>query len=504
MKIKKKSNVISVNFFRFVLSPSTFCKFPHTHEQVASCGGRACRATPMNDADRSPSEAASRRVKKDLPRETALTILCRAEDGTFVDALLAQARERMDARDSGFLLELVYGVLRNRARLDWVLNRFSAKPIDTTDAGTRNILRLGAYQMLFLDRVPVSAAVNTSVELAKEHGRKHGYVNGLLRGLDRKRGTIAYPVAGDPVARLSMLTSHPAWLVKRWVSRYGAETAEALLQANNQPAPLTIRTNILKKTRYALKAALEAEGVQVSETSCSPVGLDIISSPGWLRTLQAYRDGLFMVQDQAAQLISLLITPQPGETVLDACAAPGGKATHLAELMQNQGTVAALELDASRIAKIRENSRRLGTTIVAPLQGDASRYHDGVFDRVLIDAPCSGLGVLRRHPDGRWNKKEQTVGDHAALQRRILENCASLVKPGGTLVYATCTTEQEENDEVIASFLSGPGSAFRIDDPRPFLPQAAAAFVDTGGLFRTFPKAPEMDGFFGVRMVRTT
>ena len=457
----------------------------------------------MNNADRSQKAVAtSRGVDKDIPRETALTILCRAEDGLFVDEPLAQARERMDARDSGFLLELVYGVLRNRTRLDWVLNRFSAKPVDTTDAWTRNILRLGAYQMLFLDRVPVSAAVNTAVELAKEHGNKHGYVNGLLRGLDRKRGTVKFPDSGDPVSRLSMLYSHPVWLVKRWVSRFGAEATEVLLQANNRPAPLTIRTNILKATRPALKAALEADGVQVSETTCSPVGLDILSSPQWLRTLQAYRDGWFMVQDQAAQLIGLLLTPQPGETVLDACAAPGGKATHLAELMRDQGAVVALELDASRIAKIRENSRRLGTTIISPIQGDASHYHGGVFDSVLIDAPCSGLGVLRRHPDGRWNKTEQTVGDHTALQKRILENSASLLKPGGTLVYATCTTEPEENDEVITWFLSGPGSSFRIDDPRPFLPQAAAALVDAGGIFRTFPQAPEMDGFFGARMIK--
>jgi len=441
---------------------------------------------------------------KDIPRETALTILCRAENGVFVDTPLAQARQSLDARDSAFLLELVYGVLRNQSLLDWTLNLFSAQPVEKTDVGTRNILRLGAYQMLFLDRVPVSAAVNTAVELAKEHGNKHGYVNGLLRGLDRKRSTITHPESGDPVARLSMLYSHPAWLVKRWVSRYGAEATEKLLLENNRPALLTIRTNTLKTTRAALRAALEAEGVEVSETTSSPVGLDILSSPQWLRTLQAYRDGWFMVQDQAAQLISPLLTPQPGETIMDACAAPGGKATHLAELMQGQGTVAALELDASRIVKIRENSRRLGTTIISPMQGDASKYHAGVFDRVLIDAPCSGLGVLRRHPDGRWNKTEKTINDHTALQRRILQNCSSLLKTGGTLVYATCTTEPEENEDVIDWFLAGPGSSFRIDDPRPFLPQAAAALVDAKGLFRTFPQAPEMDGFFGVRMVRKT
>ncbi len=209
-----------------------------------------------------------------------------------------------------------------------------------------------------------------------------------------------------------------------------------------------------------------------------------------------------MVQDQAAQLISLLLSPQPGETVLDACAAPGGKTTHLAELMQDQGAVVALELDASRMVKIRENSRRLGMTSIATVQGDATSYHEGSYDRVLIDAPCSGLGVLRRHPDGRWNKAEQTVDEHAALQRRILQNCSGLLKPGGTLVYATCTTEPAENDDVIAWFLAGPGSSFQIDDPRPLLPQAAATLVDSRGFFRTVPTAPDMDGFFGVRLVK--
>jgi 16S rRNA (cytosine967-C5)-methyltransferase len=439
---------------------------------------------------------------KDIPRETALTILCRTEEGIFADAALALARQKLDARDSAFLLELVYGTLRNRSLLDWTLNRFSAKPVDTTDAWTRNILRLAAYQMLFLDRVPVSAAVNTAVELAKAHGNKHGYVNGLLRGLDRKRSTIGQPDHADPVMRLAIQYSHPLWLVKRWVARFGTEIAESMLRANNLPAPLTIRTNTLRTTRQALRAALEAEGVTIAETDHAPVGLNILATPQWLRTLQAYRDGWFVVQDQAAQLIGLLLSPQPGDTVLDACAAPGGKTTHLAELMQDRGAVVALELDASRMVKIRENSRRLGLTSVATVQGDATAFQVGSYDRVLIDAPCSGLGVLRRHPDGRWNKTEQTVDEHGRLQRRILQNCSALLKPGGTLVYATCTTEPAENDEVIDWFLGGPGNTFTIDDPRPLLPQAATALVDNRGFFRTVPSAPDMDGFFGVRMVK--
>jgi 16S rRNA (cytosine967-C5)-methyltransferase len=440
---------------------------------------------------------------KDIPRETALTILCRAEEGLFADTALALARQKLDARDSAFLLELVYGTLRNRSLLDWTLNRFSAKPLDTTDAWTRNILRLAAYQMLFLDRVPVSAAVNTAVELAKAHGNKHGYVNGLLRGLDRKRNTIGQPDHADPVMRLAIQYSHPLWLVRRWVARYGAEATETLLQANNLPAPLTIRTNTLRTTRQALRAALEAEGVTLAETEHAPAGLNILATPQWLRTLQAYRDGWFVVQDQAAQLISLLLSPQPGDTVLDACAAPGGKTTHLAELMQDQGAVVALELDASRMAKIRENFRRLGLASIATVQGDATAYHEGIYDRVLIDAPCSGLGVLRRHPDGRWNKTEQTVDEHGSLQRRILQNCSTLLKPGGTLVYATCTTEPAENDDVIDWFLDGPGNSFTIDDPRPLLPQAAAMLVDSRGFFRTVPNALAMDGFFGARMVKS-
>ena len=440
---------------------------------------------------------------KDIPRETALTILCRTEEGIFADTALALARQKLDARDSAFLLELVYGTLRNRSLLDWTLNRFSAKPVDTTDAWTRNILRLAAYQMLFLDRVPVSAAVNTAVELAKAHGNKHGYVNGLLRGLDRKRSTIGQPDHADPVVRLAIQYSHPLWLVKRWVARFGTEIAESMLRANNLPAPLTIRTNALRTTRQALRAALEAEGVTLAETDHAPAGLTILATPLWLRSLQAYRDGWFVVQDQAAQLISLLLSPQPGDTVLDACAAPGGKTTHLAELMQDRGSVVALELDASRMAKIRENSRRLGLTSVAAVQGDATAYHEGIYDRVLIDAPCSGLGVLRRHPDGRWNKTEQTVDEHGKLQRRILQNCSTLLKPGGTLVYATCTTEPAENDDVIDWFLGGPGNTFTIDDPRPLLPRSAAALVDSRGFFRTVPNAPAMDGFFGVRMVKS-
>jgi 16S rRNA (cytosine967-C5)-methyltransferase len=442
-------------------------------------------------------------TSRDKPREQALVVLRKAEEGIFADLLLEKARESFNARDNAFLLELVYGTLRNRSRLDWVLNLFSLQPIGKTDRWTRNILRMGAYQLLFLDRVPASAAVNTSTELSKTYGKKQSYVNGLLRNLDRKRGSLPPPVIDDPVRRLATVYSHPEWVVRRWLHRFGAERTETLLRENNRDAPLVIRTNTLKTTRDGLKATLAGQGVDAAETLFSEAGLELISSPP-IRRLKAYQEGLFIVQDEAAQLVSLMLSPKPGEAVLDACAAPGGKATHLAEIMRNRGSVVAVEQDAARMARIGENSRRLGCTIVSTAAGDAALYQQGRFDKILIDAPCSGLGVLRRHPDGRWNKSEDTIRERSAVQRRILENCAHLLHPGGVLVYATCTTEPEENEEVLSSFLSRSGNEFAVEDPRPYLPKPAAGLVDDRGFLHTYPQSVRMDGFSAVRIVRKT
>ncbi len=437
----------------------------------------------------------------DKPRERALEILTGIEAGAFADVLLDETRRSFDARDSAFILELVYGTLRNRSRLDWALNQLSLQPLHKTDTSTRNILRLGAYQLLFLDRVPSSAAVNTATELAKKHGKKPGYVNGLLRNFDRKRTGIMYPGSEDSVRHLAVLYSHPEWLVRRWLRRYGLESTSSLLCENNHPAPLMVRANLLRTTRSELKAALESRGAETREARSSPAGIEILSSPG-LRSLPSYDQGWFMVQDEAAQLIGFLLSPRPGERVLDACAAPGGKATHLAELMQNRGSVVALESDGERVARIVENSGRVGASIVVPVEGDARSFREGRFDKILIDAPCSGLGVLRRHPDGRWNKKERTIAERAVIQKQILENCAGLLKPGGALVYATCTTEPEENEDVVADFLES-HREFTVGDPRPFLPAPAGMLVDKSGFFRTVPDEPLMDGFFGVRIEKT-
>jgi 16S rRNA (cytosine967-C5)-methyltransferase len=438
----------------------------------------------------------------DRPRERALAILCESERGAFASPLIEQARSEFDARDSAFILELVYGVLRNRLRIDWFLDRYSTKAVSSTDGHTRNILRLGAYQLLFLDKVPASAAVNTATELAKRHGKKQGYVNGVLRNLERNKDVLTLPSSHDAATRLSLLYSHPEWLVRRWTNRIGVERTEEVLRNNNKPAPLVVRTNTLKGTREELVHLLGSQGTSVRRSTFSPSGIEILSSPG-MTTLPAFREGRFLVQDEAAQLVGFILSPQPGEAVLDACAAPGGKATHLAELMGNRGTIVALDDDRARIPRIVANCGRLGISIVKAATGDASAFREGSYDRVLIDAPCSGLGVLRRHPDGRWTKQERTIRERTALQAKILENCAQLLKPGGALVYATCTTEPEENEEVIDRFRDSVKGKFTIDDPRPLLPGPAVELVDDKGFFRTFPGHPDLDGFFAVRMVRT-
>jgi 16S rRNA (cytosine967-C5)-methyltransferase len=442
------------------------------------------------------------RQRPDRTRERATGVLREAERGVFADQLLDRARTGLDNRDRAFLLELVYGVLRNRARLDWLLDRFSAQPVARTDPWTRNILRLAAYQLLFLDKVPASAAVNTATELAKAHGRKPQYVNGLLRTLERNKENLPLPADEDPAARLAVLYSHPRWLVQRWIGRFGADRAEDALRRNNLPAPLCIRANGLKGSRDDLIARLGSQGAVARRTTCSPVGIEVLASPG-LTVLPAYQEGRFMVQDEAAQLVSLMLAPRPGETVLDACAAPGGKATHLAELMQDQGRIVALESDPDRLPRIAENAARLGVSIIEPVLGDAATFSEGAYDRILIDAPCSGLGVLRRHPDGRWTKSEESIREKQSVQQRVLENCSRLLKPGGHLVYATCTTEKEENEDVISHFKRIKTQFVVIEKPHIDSIGPCSELIDHSGSLRTFPSSRDLDGFFAVLLRRT-
>ena len=413
--------------------------------------------------------------------------------------------------DRAFITELVYGVLRQRGFLDWIIEKFTKKPIKKSSPLIRNILRLGAYQLLFLDKVPISAAVNESVRLAKEkEKRSSGFVNAVLRNIDRERNNIPYPEPEEhPVEFISVRYSHPAWLVKRWIERFGIDKAIALCKANNEPPPFTIRTNTLKIKRDELKKQLKEYVDSIEDCSVSSNGL-MLKGPANIADYPAYKEGLFYVQDEAAQLISLILDPRPDEKILDACSAPGGKATHIAELMENKGTVIALDVSKKGIGLLKENCKRLSIDIVksylmdaaamsADRQGDLGEIGRDGFDKILIDAPCSGLGIIRRHPEGKWQKKEELIFESQKIQKRIIENLSKYLKNGGVLVYSTCSTEKEENEDVVEDFLNN-HPEFKVDDIKQYFSETGRVLVDEKRFLHTSPINYRMDGFFAVRL----
>jgi 16S rRNA (cytosine967-C5)-methyltransferase len=431
----------------------------------------------------------------------------------------------LDARDRGLAWELVYGVLRYRLSVDWRLGQVSERAVERLPVTVRAALRLGAYQLLYLTRIPASAAVNESVRLIRlnratrakdRHASARdwsGYVNAVLRNLLRRPQPALPDIEAAPVAGLSLRYSSPDWLTGRWVARLGVYVAERLCRQSVEIPPQVLRTNVLRTTRSALEHALMDAGCRVTPTRLSPVGLLLEkgSSIGDATALRQFKEGWFYIEDEAAQLIALLLDPRPGERILDACAAPGGKATHLAALMENRGEVVAMDQSARRLQRLEENCRRLGTTIVRPIVGDIfrdSRETGGVapardltdqFDRILVDAPCSGLGVLRRHPEAKWHRRQASLQQHHATQLKILKMAAKRLRPDGVLVYSTCSTEPEENEGVIEEFCRMQ-AGFHREPVGPYLPAHARDLVTTQGDLSTAVNSDSMDGFFAARL----
>lgn len=409
-----------------------------------------------------------------------------------------------DRRERALATELTYGACRRLNTLDFRLGRASRRALSQLDPWTRNNLRLAAYQLFYLDRVPHAAAVHEAVELAKRFGGggAPGFVNGVLRQLLRTRDEAAFPdPAADPVGYLSLAESMPAWLVRRWLDRYGYEATGALLACMNVPAPTVIRANRLRITPGDLAERLRAEGVVCRPGRCVPEALVIKGYPA-LEELAAFREGLFQVQDESSMLAAHALNPAPRQLLLDVAAAPGGKTTHLAELMGNTGRIVANDPQTRRLRLIRENCRRLGITCVETREGDGRTLpeaFEGKAAGVLLDAPCSGLGVLHRRPDARWRKSEEDIARLSRLQGELIEAAARCVAPGGTLVYSTCTTEPEENSQVVEGFLAR-HPAFAPDDLAPHLPPALQA--EAGWQLQLLPQVHGTDGFFVARMKR--
>ncbi len=440
------------------------------------------------------------------PRQSAFEILLHLEKETsFADALVDRelSSDALQGPDRGFLTELVFGVLRRRGTLDHLIDCCSTQKASKLERPVLILLRLGLYQMYYLDRVPVSAAVNETVNLAKRFAaRAAGFINAVLRRADRERETLPWPDReSDPIGFLAARHSHPRWLVEQWSSQVGPADVEALAEAMSGSPSLTVRTNTLKFSRECLLEHLAERGVQAEPTAFSPFGIRILS-PTYPPSLPGFQEGLFTVQDESSQLAALFLSPLPGETILDLCAAPGGKATHLAQLMENRGSILACDRDDRKLRLVREAAARLGISIIETRKLDASRPLTELggrrYDRILLDAPCTGLGVLRRNPEAKWRLKPEDPARMAVLQGAILRNAAECLAEGGVLLYSTCSTSVEENEQLIDEFVSERND-FVVENLQRVFPELSCLFTERG-FFRGWPHRHGMDAFTAVRL----
>ncbi len=440
-------------------------------------------------------------------RRLAFDALKEIYRGGFADVVLHRCLQKqpLGDRDRQLATELVYGTVRRQRTLDALIDQLGKKSAHQQPLDLRVVLHLGLYQLRYLNHIPPSAAVNTSVDLTKAIGRSKlaGVVNGILRQYLRQLTRTPDPLTlpDTDVAAIALRHSYPDWIVALWQYQLGIKGAEALCEWFNQPPSIDLRVNCLKISPTDLATKLAAAGIATQTLPYLPQLLRLQNHVGSLRHLPGYEEGWWSVQDASAQLVSHLVNPQRGETIIDACAAPGGKTTHMAELMGDEGIIWACDRTTSRLKKVQQNIRRLGLSSIKTFTGNSATVtrFEGQSDRVLVDAPCSGLGTLHRHADARWRQTPATVAELAALQAQLLERAATWVKPQGWLIYATCTLHPAENEDLIQQFLKT-HSDWEIVPPAADEP--AAAYATEAGWLRIWPHQAQMDGFFMVRLQR--
>ncbi|MFZ1730225.1 MAG: 16S rRNA (cytosine(967)-C(5))-methyltransferase RsmB [Bacteroidota bacterium] len=438
-------------------------------------------------------------------RGIAVKILTRVErTDAYLDKLLDIELETGDLNppDKRLLNELVHGVLRNQSKLDWVLTGFYHGQYSKVAPNVRSALRVALYQILFLTRIPHHAAVNEAVEFVKKYRgqRLADTMNGLLRNIARNVENIRYPLStNDELQYLAVVHSHPTWIVKRWHARYGFEETESLCKANNMRPFLTLRPNPLRIDYKEFVDEIVEVGIDYRRCFYMRDYVTVRNLPN-IRHSRLFTEGLFTIQDESAGLVGDLLAPKPGETVIDLCSAPGGKALHAAEHMQNQGRIIAVDKYDVRLNLISQAAERNGVSIIEIQEGDATEIEMEPADKVLVDAPCSGLGTLSKKPDIKWKREMEDIQKLNTTQRAILDNAARLVRPGGVLVYSTCTIEPEENQLIVRDFLSN-HPEFTLEHAGQYLPPRV---VDEEGFLATFPQKHRMDGAFGARMLRST
>ncbi|QZZ22201.1 16S rRNA (cytosine(967)-C(5))-methyltransferase [Leptothermofonsia sichuanensis E412] len=485
-------------------------------------------------------------------RQIAFLALRNVYRGAFADVALDRVLSQVDLSDPDrrLVTELVYGSVRRLRTLDAMIDYLAKKKAHQQPPDLRTILHLGLYQISFLDQIPVSAAVNTTVELAKQNGFAglSGFVNGLLRrwvreeegrgerGEESGRGQVSanQPVMDSPssfphlshdlpeiaksedlhplslilhpslspIERLGILHSYPNWIIEVWSEQLGLQETAQLCEWMNQPPQIDLRVNTLQTTLETVEAAMQSAGVPVGRVPHLPQALKLLEPVGSIQQLPGFQQGWWIVQDSSAQLVGYLVDPQPGDVIVDACAAPGGKTMHLAELMQDKGMVWACDRTPARLKKLQQNAERLGLHCIQTIAADSRNLPQfrGQCDRVLVDAPCSGLGTLHRHVDARWRQTPESVQELATLQTQLLDQAASWVKPAGILVYSTCTLHPAENETMIETFLANHPD-WAIEPPPPNSPPAA--LVAPEGWVKVWPQRHHMDGFFMARLKKS-
>jgi len=446
-------------------------------------------------------------MSKHILRSTMLDVLLRIDAGGFSHLLIDHQikAKHIDPKDEALLTEVVYGTVQRKLTLDYAVSHFAKQP-DKLKPWVRALLRMSMYQMVYLDRVPDHAVIHEAVEIAKERGHKGiaSLVNGVLRSVQREGMPSASDIA-DPVKRLSIETSHPEWLVKRWIEQYGQETARRMCESNLVKKPLAVRVQPLRISREEAIRRLKEEGYETSESLLSEQGI-IIEKGNVLRS-ELFKKGMLTVQDQSSMLVAEMLDLEPGYTVLDACSAPGGKTTHIAEKMHDEGTVCAFDIHEKKAKLVTRKAEELGLSIIEAKGYDARKlgeqFADETFDRILVDAPCSGLGVARGKPDIKYSKREEDIYSLAQIQATILSSVAPLLKKTGKMVYSTCTVDKTENEEVVRRFLTDHPD-YQLDES--FFDELPAVLQGSPGLsqygLQLFPQTLDTDGFFLVRFVR--
>jgi 16S rRNA (cytosine967-C5)-methyltransferase len=405
--------------------------------------------------------------------------------------------------DGRLLTHLVYGGLRFQGHLDWILAKLYRGDFDKMDEGIKNVLRVGLYQLKFSDRLPAFAVVDEAVKIAKLiQPEKSALVNAILRNYLRRGQKIPFPsLKQNPAEYIATFHSHPLWLVKKWIKIFGPDDTMSLCSSNNEIPPFTVRVNTLKTSRKEFAQKLTDAGFTATPTNYSPDGIILTDSVGAIQNTNFFSEGFLRIQDEAAQLVSCLINPNSTDSILDACAGSGGKATHLAAILKNKGRIVAIDHNPEKIAELKKEVTRLGINIIEIQTGDLSvglpESLKEKFDHVLVDAPCSGLGTLRRNPEIKWRTTEKDLRNFAAAQKVILQNASTAVKKGGRLIYCTCSLLPAENENIIDAFLARNTNFSLCRPPNSMNEQ----LVDSRGFYHTDPHRHNMDGFFGAILI---